>query len=222
MIGVTSFSKEGYELYGRKCLETLWHWPCKFIVFYEEKPDYEHVRIEYRDLYQLPGISEFLERIKDSDANGRVDGKYDYRFDAYKFCRKVFCMEAVFDEDPEVFWLDADTITKKDIPIDFLRGLIRDVPFCYLGRSRFRSETGFLGFSTYNEDFKVFRSRYLSTYTTGAFMDLVSYEDAEVFDYARGTLKGNNLNKSIYQRIDHCWPHTVLGEYIDHKKGNLK
>ena len=222
MLGVTSFSSSGYRLYGKSCLESLKHWPCKFVVFYEEKPDYEHLRIEYRDLFGIPGINDFLDRIDGTDASGKINDKYDYRFDAFKFSRKVFCMEAVFDEDPEVFWLDADTLTKKDIPIDFLRGLVKDYPFCYIGRDRFRTETGFLGFNTSHKDFPLFRGRYLSTYTSGKFFDLQAWEDTAVFDYARGRIGGNNLNKTALQGIDHPFPHTILGEYIEHYKGGRK
>lgn len=223
MIGVTSFSQEGYEIYGRKCLETLHHWPCKFIVYYEHKPDFEAVNLEYRFLYDIEGIRAFLEKLKSVDgADGEVDGVYDYRFDASRFCRKVFCMDAVFGEDKEVFWLDADTVTKKSIPPWFLKVLIKDDPFCYLGRANFCSETGFLGFNTEHKDFEKFRRNYLSTYTSGAFMNLKTWEDAVVFDHARQGIKGNDLNHTALQGIDHVWPHTVLGQYVDHLKGQRK
>jgi hypothetical protein len=230
VIAVTSFSREGYEIYGRKCLETLHHWPCKFIVYYEHKPDFEAVNIEYRFLYDIEGIRAFLEKLKSVDGAdgtafsplGEANGNYDYRFDASRFCRKVFCMDALFDEDKEVFWLDADTVTKKPIPAEFLKGLIRDDPFCYLGRANFCSETGFLGFNTEHKDFRRFRNSYLPTYTSGAFMNLRTWEDAVVFDHARRGIKGNNLNHTALQGIDHPWPHTVLGQYMDHAKGNRK
>jgi|SRR5689334_10262281 len=223
MLAVTSFSPEGYKLYGKRCLETLHNWPCKFIVCYEQKPDFISTQIEYRFLYDIEGIRAFLEKLKDVDgADGRIDGRYDYRFDAYRFCRKVFCMDSVFDEDKEVFWLDADTITNKPIPESFLSGLIKDDPFCYLGRSNFCSETGFLGFNTEHPDFTKFRRNYLPTYTSGRFMNLKTWEDAVVFDHARSGIKGNDLNHSNLQGIDHVWPLTVLGSYMEHLKGGRK
>lgn len=223
MLGVTSFSAEGYELYGRDCLKSLHNWPCRFIVYYEQKPAFESPNIEYRDLLGIPGIRPFLEKLNSVDgADGRINGHYDYRFDVSRFCRKVFCMDDAFDEDDEVFWLDADTITHKAIPLEFLKGLLAGVPFCYLGREKYRTETGFLGFNTSHPDFGAFRGRYLSTYTTGEFMQLEAWEDTAVFDHARGDIKGNNLNNTELQGIDHCWPHTVLGEYIEHYKGARK
>jgi hypothetical protein len=223
MLGVTSFSKEGYELYGKACLASLKNWPCKFIVYHEGEPDFKSPQIEYRSLYDIRLIREFLHRLSSVDgADGLIEGKYDYRFDASRFCRKVFCMDALFGETDKLFWLDADTLTHKKIPEGFLNDLLHGVPFCYLGRDKFRTETGFLGFNTAHDDFPLFRSRYLLTYTGGAFMGLEAWEDTAVFDYARGDIKGNNLNTTALQGIDHCWPHTVLGEYIEHFKGRRK
>src|SRR5258706_10842974 len=195
MIGVTSFSPEGYKVYGENCLKTLHRWPCKFIVYYEQKPEFESPQIEYRYLFDIDGIRTFLEKLNSVDgSDGKINGHYDYRFDASRFCRKVFAMDAVFGENMEVFWLDADTITTKSIPEEFLSSLIRDVPFCYLGRANFCSETGFLGFNTHHSDFRAFKEAYLSIYTSGHFMNLKTWEDAVVFDEARKGIHGNNLN----------------------------
>ena len=221
---VTSFSKEGYQLYGRVCLESfVKHWPCEIVVFYETQPNFSHEKIEYRDLFDIEGIRPFLEHLNSVDgADGVLDGHYDYRFDASRFCRKVFAVDSVFDEDDIVFWLDADTVTFKEIPEDFLKDLVKNDPFCYLGRSNFCSETGFVGFNTKHPDFYPFRERYLPTYTSGGFMSLRTWEDAVVFDHARSGLKGNDLNHTMLQGVDHVWPHTVLGKYMEHMKGGRK
>jgi hypothetical protein len=224
VLAVTSFSAEGYKLYGKTCLETfVKHWPCRLIVFYEVKPEFEHPLVEYRYLYDIEGIRAFLEKLMSVDgADGRINGTYSYTFDASRFCRKVFSVDSVFDEDGLVFWLDADTKTLKDIPREFLESLLYGLPFCYLGRERFRTETGFIGFNTTHPDFKGFRDKYRPTYTSGEFINLPAWEDTAVFDHARKGIVGNNLNKTALQGIDHCFPHTVLGEYIEHYKGRRK
>lgn len=224
MIVVTSFSKEGYDLYGRICLQSfVKYWPCKIVVFYETKPSFENEKIEYRDLFDIDGLRPFLEHLNSVDgADGVVNAHYDYRFDASRFCRKVFAVDSVFDEDEYVFWLDADTVTHREIPEIFLEGLVKNDPFCYLGRSNFCSETGFVGFNTKHLDFGNFRRKYLPTYTSGHFMNLRTWEDAVVFDHARQGIKGNDLNHSVLQGVDHVWPHTVLGLYMEHMKGGRK
>lgn len=226
MRAVTSFSPKGYEQYGRKCLETfVKHWPCKILVWYEEKPDFEHELIEYRNLLELDSLKRFLEKLKSvSDSDGMINGRYNYNFDARKFCKKVFAQEASFDEDDKVFWLDADTVTTNDIPADFLSGLVEGVPFAYLGRSKSYTETGFLGFNVQHKDFSAFRENYVIAYTKGRiFSQPKAWHDCIAFDMARGEIKGNDLNKDTkYQGLDHCWPHTVLGQYIIHNKGPVR
>jgi hypothetical protein len=107
--------------------------PGKIVAFWETKPDIEG--IDLRDFNQIPGVSEYLERLKrHPGADGQGPNGYDYRYDANKFCRKVFAQDAVFDEDRFVFWIDADCIALQPMPEKFMEALLSDVPFCYLGR----------------------------------------------------------------------------------------
>lgn len=223
MLAITSFSPKGYEQYGRKCLESyVKHWPCKILVWYEEKPDFEHELVEYRDLNELESLTKFLERLKSiPDSDGIINGRYNYNFDAQKFCKKVFAQEASFDEAEKVFWLDADTISLKGVTREFLEGLLSSVPFAFLGRRNSYTETGFLGFNTKHQDFPAFRKNYVSAYTQGRiFQNKRAWHDCIAFDMARGNIKGNDLNRNTpYQGLDHCWPHTILSQYLIHNKG---
>ena len=164
-----------------------------------------------------------MERLKNvAGSDGRGSGHYDFRYDASRFCRKVFVQDAVFDEADLVFWFDADTVVKQAIPEAFLRKLLAGHCVTYLGRKRSYSETGFVGFNTAHEDFPMFRSRYLSYFTSGRiFEQLKGWHDCIAFDRARGGLAGNNLSpngKDYHQVIqDSC-----LAQYVDHHKGNRK
>lgn len=222
MLTITSFSPKGYEQYGRKCLETyVKFWPCPILVWYEEKPDFEHPLVEYRSLFEDP-LRKFLNRLENmADTDGFINGRYNYNFDAKKFCRKVFAQEASFHLDDKIFWLDADTVTLKPIPASFLAGLVESFPLAYLGRRNSYTETGFLGFNTRHPDFQRFRDNYVIAYTKGRiFQHPRAWHDCIAFDMAREGIRGNDLNaKTPYQGLDHCWPHTVLGEYIQHNKG---
>lgn len=226
MLAVTSFSPNGYEQYGRKCLESyVKHWPCKIMVWYEERPDFEHELVEYRDIREIESLNRFLEKLKSvPDSDGIINGRYNYNFDAKKFCKKVFVQEASFDLSEKVFWLDSDTVTNFDIPAGFLNGLVESLPFAYLGRSKTYTETGFLGFNVQHKDFKTFRENYVTAYTKGRiFTQRKAWHDCIAFDMARGSIKGNDLNKDTpFQGLDHCWPHTVLGKYITHNKGPVR
>lgn len=220
MLVVTSFSPEGYELYGRRCLETfVKHWPCKIVVFYEQKPDFEHEKIEYRDLYSIPLIKQFLDKISTPEFEGILNNQYDYRYNAHKFCRKVFAQDAVFDEDSAVFWLDADSVTLEDVPEEFLEVLIAGVPFTYYGRSKTYTETGFIGFNTVHPNFFGFRQKYLDYFLSGEiFTQLKGWHDCIAFDYARQGIIGRNLSPNGHG-MEHVMASGPTAEYWTHLKG---
>jgi hypothetical protein len=218
LLAVTTF--KGDEPYVIRCLETFSkHWPCKLIAYYETKPDFEHEKIEYRDFFSIPGVTQFLKRLERMvGTNGDFGGMYDYRFNAYKFCRKVFAMDAVFDEDDKVFFIGSDVITFRDVPEILLLDLIHEVPFCYLGRDTY-TETDFLGFNTKHRDFQKFRNKFLYGFTSGRiFQRTDGWHDCLVFDMAREGLKGNNLSPNG-AGVGHVFVRSVIGEYCDHLKG---
>jgi len=224
MLAVTTFGPAGYEQYGKRCLETLKTcFPGKIVAFYEQKPDIEG--IDLRDFFAIPGVNEYLERLKrNPGASGFGPDGYDYRYDANKFCRKVFAQEAVFDEDQYVFWIDADCVALKPMPEEFMRSLVADVPFCYLGRKGelAYTETGFLGFNTKHEKFPEFRSRYLSYMTSGKiFTQLKGWHDCIAFDYARQGIQGLNLTKDG-SGVGNVIGESRMGKYLTHLKGPRK
>ena len=224
MLAVTTFPPVGWN-YAQKCLQGLTSFPGKVVAFYEEKPDFSHPKVEFRDWFSIEGASVYLEKVKRVyGANGRQMNGYDFRFDASKFCRKVFAQEAVFDEDELVFWFDADCVFKQPIPEELLRDMMNGVALAYMGRrgNQAYTETGFLGFNTKHEDFKAFRERYLPYVTSGRiFSQLKGWHDCIAFDQARQGLKAKNLSPDgwSFGQTVHL---TVLEPYLVHLKGNLK
>ncbi len=223
LLAVTTFHPPGYELYGKRCLETLKEFfPGKIIAYYEEKPSIEG--IELRDFYSIPGVTEYLERLKRHPGTngGGAYNDYDYRYDALKFCRKVFAQDAVFDEDQYVFWIDADCVAIEKMTEDFMRSLLMDVPFCYLGRKASYTETGFIGFDTKHEKFPEFRSKYLSYFTSGKILgQLKGWHDCIAFDYAREGIQGRNLTPDGLG-VGNVIGGSRMGKYLVHLKGPRK
>jgi hypothetical protein len=222
---VTTFHQAGWA-YAKNCLQGLAkYFPGKVVAYYEEKPDFEDPKVELRDWFQIPGASVYLEKVKRVfGADGKQPHGYDFRFDASKFCRKVFAQEAVFDEDELVFWFDADCLFHDPLPEELLTGLVKDVPFAYMGRGGHKSytETGFLGFNTKHQDFPKFRAKYLSYFTSGKiFSQLKGWHDCIAFDHAREGIPGRNMSPEghLMGSVIHM---TVLAPYIDHLKGNRK
>lgn len=230
MVVVTSFSKKVYDQTGKKMLETfVEHWPCNIIAYYdEEEPDFKHEKIEYRPFYEIPGVVPFLQHLTTiPQANGVVlqNGKerYNYNYDIWKFCRKMFAQFDVLQKEKDkVFWLDADVVTKKDIPAKFLEDIFEGSHLVLLDRKGFHSETGFVGFDTTHPKFPTFLSMYIDTLRKGLIFQMKRWHDCEAFDFAR---MGEGRDLSPFWKKDDplgVWDKTILKEYMDHFKGQRK
>lgn len=223
MIGVTSFSPEGYDLYGEHFLKFVDNFPGKIIVYLEQPIDFEHEKVEKRNLFTIPGITQFLTNIKNVPlARGRTEEGYNYNYDVWKFCRKMFCQFDTFKEGGKVIWLDGDLEMHTEIPEDFLNELFDEQHLFFLGREGFYTESGILGFDTDHPDFEEFKKRYIATLQNGIVFNLRGWHDCYCFDWARDG-KGHNLTPwwEKGKPLD-IFPKTELAKYMVHRKGNRK
>jgi len=224
MIGVTSFSAEGYKKYGHHFLKFIDNWPGKIILYLEEPIDFEHEKLEKRDFFGIVGVNSFLENIKDiPKAHGMGGPFYNYNFDLNKFCRKMFCQFDAFKEGGKIYWLDADLEFKKQIPEDLLINLFKDRSLVFMGREGLYTECGVVGFDTEHEEFEIFEKRYKATLQKGLVFGLKKgWHDCYCFDWAKGRM-GNNLtpNWKKGESLD-VLSKTKLGKYMVHHKGNRK
>jgi hypothetical protein len=221
LIAVTSFNPDK-QPYGVRCLEGLAKFFPGRVVAYLEGPISKEgwgAPVEVKDFWAIPGIKEYLEKIKrvaGSDGTGGQQ-KYDYRFDTSKFCRKVFAQDQAFDLGEQVFWFDADCVVFRPLPGTLLSSLVHNVPFAYLGRKTY-TETGWLGFNTKHEKFKDFRAKYLNCFLSGRIFQMPEWHDCYAFDYARQGIKGNDLTPGA-KGTEHVLLKSVLANYMDHTKG---
>ena len=229
MIAVTTFSQSIYDRYGWKLLESAAkHWPGKLIAYVEgSNPSIDAENIEYRKLFEIPGVVPFLQHLQNIPlAMGKTGNGYNYNFDAWKFSRKAFCQWQVGFENPteKIFWLDADIQIIKDVPESFLTNLFHGKPYAYLGRPGYYTETGFIGFDM--KHCMPLMEKYRECYQRGALFTLQRWHDCEAFDWARAQsrIEGEDLSPFYSQNpkdID-VFPKTVLAEYFIHDKGPAK
>jgi len=224
---VTSFSPDGYELYGKKFLDTYLEFIDHPLFCYVEAPcSYGGDQISYYDLNNVHGLNEFLENARFSAMSGHVwDNHYDYRFAATRFCRKHFAQidaekrarEQGFDW---LVWLDADIEVGKPLPLPSGNNFLH-----YLGRPEWHSCASYvawnLGHAQNNEWWKL-----LSTlYKTGALFALPEWHDSYVNDWIRHQLKIDALNIAEPYK-DQLKSHANVFDYVfqgsRHKKGGLK
>ena len=137
-----------------------------------------------------------------------------------------------------LIWLDADIKTVKPISEEFLLQLTDKQKYMsYLGRSHVKkenvrySENGFTIFNTTHSLHSVFWEKLDEMYTGGKLFELTEWHDSFVFDVVRKSLEleknCKNINISDFGIKDvgnesHVFVASVLGEYMDHKKGPRK
>lgn len=233
---VSGFSPEGYRLYGRRFMQTFHEfWPSevKLRVYTEEAVDVP--RGGLRSLWACPGIREFLERHKSTpEKNGRacvrgwapkdIAKGYCYRFDAVKFSRQCVIPHSAAEEEEDgeiLVWLDADTLTYKTIPRDFVESFIHNRDLCFLGRNGNHSEIGFWAVRL-NARTREFLTKLAEAYIKDHVFRQREWHSAYVFDQVRAlcpTLDQHNLTPKGFS---HVWFQTPLGQYMDHLKGDRR
>lgn len=238
---ITSFGPKGYSQYGKRFIETfLEHWPeSEKLICYIEEPvpdEYPAERVEFRELYAIPAVTDFLDRVQASHPifRGMRNGgtQYDYHFDAYRFCRKVFSIVDAYyrmiDGAPEdvvlanIAWLDADTYTFKDVPENFIEKTLDGQFIAYLGREQMYSEAGYIAFDPNHPVASHFFHHYASTYTSGAFKYLGEWHDCYVLDFTRCVTGAPGHNLAAGLMVDHPFVYSMLGQFLDHAKGGRK
>lgn len=237
----TTMHARGYEQYGKNMINSfLEHWPkAQTLVVYVEGFELtpEHAadpRIISRDLLACsPELVEFKQRHRDNPAaNGFRDPTRkdaDFIFDAVRFSHKVFALyHAVHNRLPTadaVVWIDADTVTHRTVPQDFLNKrfpLDPGVGIYYLGRTQQHSECGWMVFNCKNHHMKAFWKQFVNQYRQDLLFGLEEWHDSYVFDHVRTQMeKSGMVNSNItpgYAR-GHPFVDSFLGDHMDHLKG---
>lgn len=182
---VTTMSAKGYQVYGRRMIESVaqkWPEDTSFHVFYEGPEPYSKGGTEPRET-----VWTSLDRDQDRAkfmASDHEDNPLDYRFRPKKYSNKVWAMTAAPRNDPVIF-LDADTETKNRITPEILEHLLPPAGkiASYLARPYYRyTETGFLGFVP---EAGPFLDELRRIYTSGEIFNLPEWHDCAAFDYAR-------------------------------------
>ena len=235
---VSSFSPRGYKTYGKNFIRSFReHWPqdIRLLLYYEGDGNNPNGK-DGRDLLNVEVCQRFLQRHKrDNMVKGieqhpdrfwkpsAIRNGYNFRFDAYKFARKVF---AIADAAREVktdrlFWIDADVQTVAKVPASFLIDMLpNNVAISYLARPGRYSECGFVGYSLDNGALK-FIEALERAYDKDEFFEHDEWHDSWIFDRIMDDLKPPTF------RIPHTskaqpFDHSHLAQYMRHYKGPRK
>jgi len=237
----TTWGEKHWESYAKRCVESIHkNWPKQVKkIFY---PDNISQKIDsdntfYFDLKQTqPELQEFIlrnknnELVKEKMANP-IRSAFEY--DVIRFSYKVFCMlDAAERCDTDVLiFLDADTVTYKPIPIEWLEHIAPANKFStFLGRPKKGfSETGFITFNMRLDETQMFFERWREYYKKDLWVDLKGFTDSFTYDAARLDTTDRSLDNDLndgrflgYRGSKHPFINSELGEYMDHLKGDRK
>lgn len=186
---VTSFSEEGYELCGKRMLETFTeNVDAPIVVYYETEtpPDFEHENVTYRSLSDVPAVMPILMAMKVFPAmQGIFRGKRHYTHDIYRFCRKIFAeCDAAAQHEGILVWVDSDTVWEAPLSIDWVEDLFKEresdglTPFCcVMRRPTWNICTSFVAWDLEHEQSLPFWQRYYDMLVSGGFLVMPSWDD---------------------------------------------
>lgn len=243
---VTSCSLKGWEQYGRRFVETFdkfWPESVSLLIVSEDKLPvpfpFKHRYQACLSLNQSELWSRFniqfggnlwvagngaVTRPPGVAPNWRDTKGYNFRFDAFKFCKKVFAIELAARrvQEGRLLWIDADSLTFADVPEELAEKVL---PSAYalscLARPGYHSECGFVGYNLDHSGAIHFLRQFTNLYASGEVFALAEWHDSWVFDWLR-----NKLMTATYaiphRSKGHPFVNSELGKYLDHLKGARK
>ena len=241
---VTTFHDAGLKQYGQNMINSFEkNWPeeVKLYAYAEDCTPYKSKdNIVVRDLMSTGPIAEFKNKWRNipkanglENPKGRVDAHKGFKWDAIRFCHKVYSIfDAAKSTDADVLiWMDADTVCHSPVSLDFLEKFIDPTAYVsYFGREPKWPECGWYTMNLKEETTRRFLSRFQwvwdnaeeGIFTMKEWHDsFVFYEIVKEFRTMQGW-KEQNLSRPGTSGEGHPIINSELGAYIDHLKGDRK
>lgn len=237
---VTSCSLQGWKETGEACVDSLHrYWPSEVALhvvtedyqLFNHEQRYAGRQVTFWDLLAHDPARQFLERHQNNRmARGkgaptrRENHGYSFRHDAYKFSKKVFAIEQVAwaQRTGRLLWLDADTVTFTQVPLSLFAQLPpQDFALAHLARKNYHSECGFIGYNLDDRSALKFICDFAALYSTDQVFKLKEWHDSWVFDHMI-KVSGIKAYQIPHTNVSHPFVCSVLGHYMDHKKGARK
>lgn len=235
---VTTFNQEGYNVYGRRMIDTFVRtWPRDIELWvYVEGFSITSPAPNVRVL-DLHGSSPELVAFKQEwqhvpKANGNIGPGSEskaYKWQAVRFSHKVY---AIFDAARKVqsdwlIWMDGDMVCHSAIDHNQLTGFFPDsAELCFAGRSNKFTECGLYGMRLASPNVRVWLAEFQRMYddANNGIFTLSEWHDSYVFDQVRSRVPVAELNWSagLVNGEGHPLINCAWGAFIDHLKGKRK
>lgn len=232
---VTTFPDD--DITAKDCLESFAeYWPkrYKMTAYFNSRPpsisDKAKKRVTFLQADSIPNMTGMKQALDNEEYR-----RGDFYMNAYAWAQKAIVIghTGMMTEEPFI-WIDSDVITFKKIPADFIHKVLpHEIFMSILGRTAMQNprfvpftESGFLAFDGAHMAAKNFFSFYLNAWFTFAFKYLHGWTDCHVLDYTRHVMEVPTFDLTANLPMpcpgDHVFVHSMLGEYMDHLKGERK
>lgn len=220
---VTSWSQTGYELYGKRFVETAKLWPeCMTLAIIDD---------------DMLARDQSFQAFKERHAGRKMDASspsYDYRQDLLRFSHKIYALKVALDlfkDYDYLVWLDGDIETRKAPTPEFLMQICpQDKDGALLSRANTapHPECGFMSFNLKAKGLDFLRS-YIAFYEKDDILKLSELHDSHAF---MAMIVAHVQSKdSVWE--DLCptgggpygldaFENSILDEFFVHKKGARK
>jgi len=259
---ITTFKPGDWDRYAKRMVQSvLDRWPKADITVYCEgqRPNFNDQRVTWWDIDKAnTGLLKFREDYRNDpvavgkldeipggirrssrlETEGGLDAKKEsYLWNAVKFSYKVSCVThavRTYTDYDYVIWIDDDTYTFRDIPMQFIESICpNDTLVTYLDRENDRGSNKYpeCGLVCYNIKHKLvqnFINDWEKLYTSADIFELLEWHDSYVFwhltkEYKRKhSAKVHDIGYSKGVKGHHVFVNSELGQYIDHFKGDRK
>lgn len=224
---VTTYPPKHWEMYVRHNLSTMDRLIDGELLVYQEA-DWQGASsagLEFRPLADVDGLVRFLDRCEGfPPARGIFGLKYDYRFDAWKFCRKVFAMQhASQGRKGLMLWMDADCEVLKPFGEAECREWMDGKPIALFQRPGYHSETGFVLFDLDQRSVHGILMGMVAAYVNDVVFTLSGWTDSYVIDEVLRVMEVpvTNLTPSSATGLD-VMAQSPLAAFYRHDKGARK
>ena len=225
---LTTFNKKLYDEYAKDLIQSYLdthQYPPLYCYVEEDNillyP--QHPKIKYLNIFRETPIAAFVKKYQ----RGDVD---NYIMDAVRFAYKAYAQCGGRHLGNRQFFIDADCVFLKQIPLEWYDNFIGDRDFSYYPRPSYYTETGFVTYNCKSKVVQKFFDKFQEVYDTGKIFDYKQQNDSYIFDrvmemFPEATAKfhggGDAINDHEFHRhvMARC---PILSPYVDHRKGGRK
>lgn len=221
----TTCNADGFERYGHRILDGWKHWPLGTELWWYVEgfmlPTDRPAGIVEISCDKLQSLQSFKLRHADFVPPG-------YLYDVVRFSHKVFAAcDALREYKGVGVWMDADCVTRQDIPAGYIEGHLKGAYMAMLKRAGMYTETGFWIMDCSHPHHEDFLQTWAGWYDGGAFRNLANWTDCETLDATVRRFEKAQHIKTVslsgkFEKDMHPMAKIELGKYIDHCKGARK